>query len=46
MSEVRLQLLEEQLKGWDPEQHEELITALKLLADNSLDAHTAGLLGR
>jgi len=39
MCEVRLQLLEEQLKGWKPEQHAELIAALRLLADNSLDAH-------
>ncbi|HET9173052.1 MAG TPA: MFS transporter [Actinospica sp.] len=38
MSAVRLQLLEEQLKGWDPEHHEELIALLKSLADNSLDA--------
>ncbi|MBR7830215.1 MFS transporter [Actinospica sp. MGRD01-02] len=38
MSQVRLQLLEEQLKGWDPEHHEELIAFLKTLADNSLDA--------
>jgi DNA-binding MarR family transcriptional regulator len=46
MSAVRLQLLEEQLKGWDPEQHEDLLTALKLLANNSLDAHAAGLMER
>jgi MFS family permease len=39
MSEVRLQLLEEQLKGWGPERHADLIAALKLLADNSLDEH-------
>ena len=38
MSEVRMQLLEEQLKGWDPEQHAELIALLKTLADNSMDA--------
>ena len=46
MCEVRLQLLEEQLKGWDPEQHEELIAALKLLADDSLDAPASGLMTR
>jgi EmrB/QacA subfamily drug resistance transporter len=46
MSEVRLELLEEQLKGWDPEQHEELLHALKMLADNSLGAHADGLMGR
>ena len=46
MSEVRMQLLEEQLKGWDPEQHEDLIALLKILADNSLDAPDATLMRR
>jgi len=46
MSKVRLQLLEEQLKGWDPEHHEELIALLKTLADNSLDAPDASLMRR
>jgi EmrB/QacA subfamily drug resistance transporter len=46
MSAVRLQLLEEQLKGWDPEHHAELITLLKTLADNSLDAPDASLMRR
>jgi EmrB/QacA subfamily drug resistance transporter len=46
MSAVRLQLLEEQLKGWDPEHHAELITLLKTLADNSLDAPDATLMRR
>jgi EmrB/QacA subfamily drug resistance transporter len=38
MSAVRMELLEEQLKGWDPDKHEELIALLKTLADNSLEA--------
>ena len=46
MSAVRLQLLEEQLKGWNPEQHEDLIALLKTLADNSLDAPDASLMRR
>jgi EmrB/QacA subfamily drug resistance transporter len=46
MSEVRMQLLEEQLKGWDPEHHEELIALLKTLADNSLEAPDAQLMRR
>ena len=46
MSKVRLQLLEEQLKGWDPEHHEELIALLKTLANNSLDAPDASLMRR
>jgi len=46
MSEVRMQLLEEQLKGWAPEQHEDLIALLKILADNSLDAPDATLMRR
>ena len=46
MSEVRLELLEEQLKGWDPEQHADLIAALKKLVDNSLDAPAEGLMTR
>jgi DNA-binding MarR family transcriptional regulator len=43
MCEVRLQLLEEQLRGWDPDKHEELIAFLRVLADDSLDAYSAGL---
>ncbi|HTJ68558.1 MAG TPA: MFS transporter [Actinospica sp.] len=46
MSEVRLELLEEQLKGWDPEQHEELIALLRTLADNSLEAPDYSLMRR
>jgi EmrB/QacA subfamily drug resistance transporter len=46
MSAVRLQLLEEQLKGWDPEQHADLIALLKTLANNSLDAPDASLMRR
>jgi EmrB/QacA subfamily drug resistance transporter len=46
MSEVRLQLLEEQLQGWDPEQHEELIALLKSLANNSLDAPDTRIMQR
>ncbi len=46
MSEVRLELLEEQLKGWDPNQHEELIALLKTLADNSLEAPDYNLMRR
>jgi hypothetical protein len=46
MSAVRLQLLEEQLKGWDPQQHEDLIAFLKTLANNSLDAPDANLMRR
>ena len=46
MTTVRMQLLEEQLKGWDPEHHEELIALLKTLADNSLDAPDASLMRR
>ena len=46
MSEVRLELLEEQLKGWDPEQHADLIALLKTLADNSLEAPDHNLMRR
>jgi hypothetical protein len=46
MSAVRMQLLEEQLKGWDPQQHEDLIALLKTLADNSLEAPDASLMRR
>jgi DNA-binding MarR family transcriptional regulator len=46
MSEVRLQMLEEQLKGWDPEQHADLIALLKTLADNSLEAPDYNLMRR
>jgi len=46
MSEVRLQLLEEQLQGWDPEQHEDLIALLKSLANNSLDAPDTRIMQR
>ncbi|MBR7835290.1 DHA2 family efflux MFS transporter permease subunit [Actinospica durhamensis] len=38
LSQERIKMLEEQLKGWDPEQHEELIVFLKTLADNSFEA--------
>ena len=44
LAEVRLELLEEQLQGWDPKQHAELIAFLKSLADNSLDAHAAQMI--
>ena len=38
LSKERIKMLEEQLKGWDPEQHEELVAFLKTLADNSFEA--------
>jgi EmrB/QacA subfamily drug resistance transporter len=38
LSRARLELLEEQLQGWDPQQHEELVAALKILSDNSFEA--------
>jgi DNA-binding MarR family transcriptional regulator len=44
MLEARRQLLSEQLQGWEPEQHQELIELLKTLADNSLVAHATGVL--
>ncbi|HEY3871228.1 MAG TPA: MFS transporter [Actinocrinis sp.] len=34
---AREEILREQLAGWSPEQHEDLLTMLRLLADNSLD---------
>lgn len=38
LSEARLQLLEEQLQGWDPTQHAELVAFLKTLSENSFEA--------
>jgi hypothetical protein len=35
---ARTDILREQLADWSPEQHEELLTMLKHLADNTLDA--------
>ena len=46
LSEARTQILEEQLDGWSPQQHADLITMLKQLADNSLDAPNRELMNR
>jgi DNA-binding MarR family transcriptional regulator len=46
MSKVRLEMLEEQLQGWDPQQHADLVAFLKTLADNSLDAPDASVMRR
>ncbi len=38
LSTARTEILQEQLADWSPEQHEELLSMLKQLADNTLDA--------
>ena len=38
LNSARLELLNEKLDGWSPEQHAELVAMLKELADNSMDA--------
>ncbi len=37
LSAARRAILAEQLDGWSPEQHSELLTMLRQLADSSLD---------
>ncbi|MFC1410026.1 MFS transporter [Streptacidiphilus sp. N1-12] len=38
LNSARLELLNEKLEGWSPEQHADLVAMLKELADNSMDA--------
>ncbi|MEZ0091728.1 MFS transporter [Streptacidiphilus sp. EB129] len=38
LTDARLALLNEKLEGWSPDQHAELLSMLKELADNSMDA--------
>ena len=46
LSAARTEILEEQLDGWSPQQHADLIKMLKQLADNSLDAPNRQLMSR
>jgi EmrB/QacA subfamily drug resistance transporter len=46
LSAARTQILEEQLEGWSPQQHADLVLMLKQLADNSLDAPDRELMNR
>ncbi|HEV2638505.1 MAG TPA: MFS transporter [Actinocrinis sp.] len=46
LSAARSQILEEQLEGWSPQQHADLVLMLKQLADNSLDAPDRELMNR
>jgi EmrB/QacA subfamily drug resistance transporter len=43
LSSARTEILQEQLADWAPEQHEELLSMLKHLADNTLDAPSRAL---
>jgi len=38
LTQARLDLLEQKLEGWSPEQHADLVRMLRELADNSMDA--------
>jgi DNA-binding MarR family transcriptional regulator len=46
LSKARADILEEQLTGWSPEQHAELLAMLRRLADNSLDAPDRRVMSR
>ncbi len=43
---ARTDILQEQLAGWSPEQHADLLAMLKKLADNSLDAPSRRVMSR
>jgi EmrB/QacA subfamily drug resistance transporter len=43
---ARREILEEQLDGWSPEQHADLLEMLRLLADNTMDAPNRSVLTR
>jgi DNA-binding MarR family transcriptional regulator len=46
LSTARSEILQEQLAGWSPEQHAELLAMLRQLADNSLDAPNRTVMSR
>jgi DNA-binding MarR family transcriptional regulator len=46
LSAARSDILQEQLVGWSPEQHAELLAMLRKLADNSLDAPNRYVMSR
>lgn len=46
LSSAREDILQEQLAGWSPEQHTDLLVMLRKLADNSLDAPNRNVLSR
>ena len=46
LSAARSDILQEQLVGWSPEQHAELLAMLRKLADNSLDAPNRSVMSR
>ncbi|MBS2962439.1 DHA2 family efflux MFS transporter permease subunit [Actinocrinis puniceicyclus] len=46
LSSAREEILREQLAGWSPEQHADLLAMLHQLADNSLDAPNRAVMAR
>ncbi|HZU57479.1 MAG TPA: MDR family MFS transporter [Actinocrinis sp.] len=46
LSSARSEILQEQLAGWSPEQHADLLAMLHRLADNSLDAPNRDVMSR
>jgi DNA-binding MarR family transcriptional regulator len=46
LSSARSEILQEQLAGWSPEQHSDLLAMLHQLADNSLDAPDRDVMSR
>jgi DNA-binding MarR family transcriptional regulator len=46
LSSARSEILQEQLAGWSPEQHADLLAMLRQLADNSLDAPNREVMSR
>jgi DNA-binding MarR family transcriptional regulator len=46
LSSAREEILQEQLAGWSPEQHADLLSMLQKLANNSLDAPNRGVMSR
>jgi len=46
LSSARSEILQEQLAGWSPEQHADLLAMLRHLADNSLDAPNRDVMSR
>ena len=46
LSSARAEILQEQLAGWSPERHADLLAMLRHLADNSLDAPDRAVMSR
>ncbi|MGH6656592.1 MAG: MFS transporter [Actinocrinis sp.] len=46
LSSAREEILQDQLAGWSPEQHADLLAMLRTLANNSLDAPNRNVLAR